>query len=195
MRAEPLKDGIGFVELTDLMGTDLTVVNSARVSFAKRSEELNERDKRLINRMMRLSHGSPFESVVFQFRVRAPLHVVHQWERHRMASYNEESGRWVEMRGDFFVPEGENSDIYKRAYDMAYASYRWLIDHGESKENARLVLPLALYKEFIWTVNARSLLNFIGLRTDPEAQARNTTLRGSNRGNADWRCAHSDRFF
>ena len=170
MRAEPLKDGIGFVELTDLMGTDLTVVNSARVSFAKRSEELNERDKRLINRMMQLSHGSPFESVVFQFRVRAPLHVVHQWERHRMASYNEESGRWVEMRGDFFVPEGENSDIYKRAYDMAYASYRWLIDHGESKENARLVLPLALYKEFIWTVNARSLLNFIGLRTDPEAQ-------------------------
>ena len=153
------------------MGTDLTVVNSARVSFAKRSEELNERDKRLINRMMRLSHGSPFESVVFQFRVRAPLHVVHQWERHRMASYNEESGRWVQMRGDFFVPDGPQAEIYKLHFDMCYATYLWLIDHGETKERARLVLPLALYKEFIWTVNARSLLNFIGLRTDPEAQA------------------------
>ena len=170
MRAEPLGDGIGFVELVDTMGTDLTVVNSARVSFAKRSESLTERDKRLINRMMRLSHGSPFESVVFQFRVRAPLHVVHQWERHRMASYNEESGRWVQMRGDFFTPDSAYAEIYEQAYDMADASYRWLLDHGESKEHARLVLPLALYKEFIWTVNARSLLNFIGLRTDPEAQ-------------------------
>ena len=55
-------------------------------------------------------------------------------------------------------------------FDTCYSTYLWLIDHGESKEKARLVLPLALYKEFIWTVNARSLLNFIGLRTDPEAQ-------------------------
>lgn len=170
MRAEPLGDGIGFIELVDTMGTDLTVVNSARVSFAKRSEELNERDKRLINRMMRLSHGSPFESVVFQFRIRAPLHVVHQWERHRISSFSEESARWVQMRPDFFTPDSDNAEIYEQAYDMADASYRWLLDHGESKENARLVLPLSLYKEFLWTVNARSLLNFIGLRTDPEAQ-------------------------
>ena len=179
MRAEPLGDGIGFVELTDLMGTDLTVVNSARVSFAKRSESLNERDKRLINRMMRLSHGSPFESVVFQFRVRAPLHVVHQWERHRISSFSEESARWVQMRGDFFVPDSPQAAIYELHFDMCYATYLWLIDHGESKENARLVLPLSLYKEFLWTVNARSLLNFIGLRTDPEAQREIQTLRGS----------------
>ena len=136
MRAEPLKDGIGFIELTDLMGTDLTVVNSARVSFAKRSEELNERDKRLINRMMRLSHGSPFESVVFQFRVRAPLHVVHQWERHRISSFNEESGRWVQMRGDFFVPDSPHAKIYTAALQHVLCNLFGLIAHGESKEKA-----------------------------------------------------------
>lgn len=170
MRAEPLNDGIGFVELVDTMGTDLTVVNAARVSFAKRSEELSDRDRKLINRMMRLQHGSPFEHVVFQFRTRAPLHVVHQWERHRMSSYNEESGRWVQMRGDFFVPQTGREAVYKLHFDTCYSTYLWLIDRGESKENARLVLPISLYKEFIWTVNGRSLLNFIGLRTDPEAQ-------------------------
>ena len=74
------------------------------------------------------------------------------------------------MRPDFFTPDSDNAEIYEQAYDMADASYRWLLDHGESKENARLVLPLSLYKEFLWTVNARSLLNFIGLRTNPEAQ-------------------------
>lgn len=170
MTACPLKDGISFVELTDMMGNDLSVVNAARVSFAKKSTQLSERDKRLINRMMRLQHGSPFEAVVFQFRVRAPLHVVQQWERHRVASYNEESGRWVELRGDFFNPGGPQEDVYRLHFDMCYATYLWLMERGESKENARLVLPLSLYKEFIWTVNGRSLLNFIALRSDPEAQ-------------------------
>lgn len=170
MRAEPLGDGIGFVELTDTMGTDLTVVNAARVSYSKRSYELDDKDRRLIGRMMRLQHGSPFEHVVFQFRIRAPLHVVQQWERHRMGSYNEESGRWVELRNDFFVPGGPQEDVYRLHFDMCYATYQWLMDRGETKENARLVLPLALYKELIWTVNGRSLLNFIGLRGHSEAQ-------------------------
>lgn len=170
MTAYPLGDGIGCVELIDTMGTDLTVVNAARVSFANRSYELSPRDKKLINRMMRLRHGSPFEHVVFQFRIRAPLHVVHQWQRHRMGSYNEESGRWVELRDDFFVPDGPHAMTYSLHFTLCYETYRWLLDHGESKENARLVLPESLYKEFIWTVNGRSLLNFISLRSDPEAQ-------------------------
>jgi len=170
MRAEPLGDGIGFVELIDLMGTDLTVVNAARVSFSNRSEELTDRDKRLINRMMRLRHGSPFEHVVFQFRVRAPLHVVHQWERHRISSYNEESGRWSKMRGDFFIPDSKHAKVYELHFDLCYQTYLWLLDHGEPKEDARGVLPIFLYKEFIWTVNGRSPLNFFSLRSDPEAQ-------------------------
>jgi len=170
MYANPLGDEYSKIELTDMMGTDLSVVNAARVSFANRSEALSERDKHLINRMMRLHHGSPFEAVVFQFRVRAPLHVVHQWERHRIASYNEESGRWSLMRGDFFVPDSMHAEVYRLHFDLCYQTYLWLLDHGETKEDARLVLPLSLYKEFIWTVNGRALLNFISLRSDPEAQ-------------------------
>src|ERR1700749_908337 len=82
-------DDIGFVELLQSMGNDLTVANSARASYAKESRELNERDKRLIARMMREHHGSPFEHEYMTFRVKAPLFVVQQWERHRIASYSE----------------------------------------------------------------------------------------------------------
>jgi thymidylate synthase (FAD) len=120
---------------------------------------------------MRNEHGSPFEHVVFQFRVRAPLYVVQQWERHRIASYNEESGRYIELRTDFAVPLGaEHEEIYKQTYEMAAATYQWLLDHGETKERARAVLPLALYKEFYVTMNARALMNFIHLRNDAHAQ-------------------------
>lgn len=171
MSADPLGDGISSLELIDVMGTDLSVVNAARVSFANRSYELSKRDRKLINRMMRLRHGSPFEHVVFQFRVRAPLHVVHQWERHRVSSYNEESGRWSELRNDFFIPEEmTTSALLAEHCKRSYEFYEHALRMGDSKENARLFLPVNLYKEFIWTVNGRSVLNFISLRSDPEAQ-------------------------
>lgn len=166
----PLGDGIGCVELIGILGNDLTVVNAARVSFNKRSEELNDRDKRLIRRMMRLQHGSPFEHVVLQFRVKAPLHVVHQWERHRMASYNEESGRWSLLQPEFFTPDDDFAEENERHWDLCYALYRSQMDRGQPMEKARLVLPISLYKTFYFTCNVRSLLNFIGLRNHPEAQ-------------------------
>lgn len=170
LTANPLGDECSKIELIDMMGTDLTVVNAARVSYSKRSAEMGDREKRLIDRCMRLNHSSPFEHIIFQFRVRAPLHVVQQWERHRTMSYNEESGRWVELRGDFFVPESEHEWVYRAHFDLCYQTYKWLLDHGESKEDARLVLPLSLYKEFIVTVDGWNLLRFLRLRTDPEAQ-------------------------
>jgi thymidylate synthase (FAD) len=82
---DPLDDGISSLELIDQMGGDLSVVNAARVSYGKRSEVVTEKDQKLISYLMRNQHGTPFEHVTFQFRVRAPLFVVHQWERHRMA--------------------------------------------------------------------------------------------------------------
>lgn len=167
----PMGDDIGFVELIDHMGTDLTIVNAARVSYSKRSEVMDLKAIKLIDYLMRNEHGSPFEHVVFQFRVRAPLYVVQQWERHRIASYNEESGRYIELRTDFAIPLGaEHEAIYKDAYAVAAATYRWLLEHGETKERARAVLPLALYKEFYVTMNARALMNFLHLRNDPHAQ-------------------------
>jgi thymidylate synthase (FAD) len=171
IRAEPMGDGIGFIELIDHMGSDLTIVNAARVSYSKRSDVMDLKAMKLIDYLMRNEHGSPFEHVVFQFRVRAPLYVVQQWERHRIASYNEESGRYIELRMDFAIPLGsENENIYRQTYDLCSSTYRWLLDHGETKERARAVLPLALYKEFYVTMNARALMNFIHLRNDVHAQ-------------------------
>jgi thymidylate synthase (FAD) len=166
----PVKDGIGYVELLDHMGSDITIVNAARVSYAKESAELGGRDVKLLNFLMTGGHGSPFEHVVFRFRVKAPLFVVHQWERHRMASYNEESGRWIKMGPEFYIPQCDLSDTYEREAQHAYDTYLWLLDKGETKERARQVLPLSLYKTFWFTVNARSLLNFLALRNDDHAQ-------------------------
>jgi thymidylate synthase (FAD) len=167
----PMNDDLGFIELIAYMGNDLTIVNAARVSYSKRSNTMTGKDAKLIDYLMRNEHGSPFEHVVFQFRVRAPLWVIQQWERHRIASYNEESGRYVELRPDFAIPlNAEHETIYRDLYRVAYETYRWLLDHGETKERARVVLPLALYKEFYVTMNARALMNFIHLRNDPHAQ-------------------------
>jgi thymidylate synthase (FAD) len=171
MGAYPMNDDLGCIELIDYMGNDLTIVNAARVSYSKRSEVMDLKAMKLIDYLMRNEHGSPFEHVVFQFRVRAPLYVVQQWERHRIASYNEESGRYIELRTDFAVPLGaEHEAIYRQTYEMCTATYRWLLDHGETKERARAVLPLALYKEFYVTMNARATMNFLHLRNDEHAQ-------------------------
>ena len=133
-------DDIGFVELVNHMGDDLTPVNAARVSYAKESKEFTEKDAKLIRYLLRESHGSPFEHCVFQFRVKAPLFVVRQWERHRIASYNEQSGRYVEMEPEFYCPD----PVIKYVSKEAYRVYRELLaDH--KKEYARMVLPLNLY--------------------------------------------------
>jgi thymidylate synthase (FAD) len=177
IRAEPMGDGIGFIELIDFMGSDLTIVNAARVSYSKRSEVMDLKAMKLIDYLMRNEHGSPFEHVVFQFRVRAPLYVVQQWERHRIASYNEESGRYIELRGDFAVPLGamqfnpDDEEFYRDSYHRALFDYNELLRRGHAKEDARAVLPLGLYKEFYVTMNARALMNFLHLRNDAHAQA------------------------
>lgn len=173
MTTDPLGDGISSLELLDKMGNDLTIVNAARVSYAKRSEILAVKDSKLIAYLLKNDHGSPFEHVVFQFRVRAPLVVVAQWERHRMASYNEESGRYIELRDDFYIPrDGEEqfNDVYETNRANAWGDYQELLSRGETKERARMVLGTNLYKEFWWTVNARSLMNFLRLRNDDHAQ-------------------------
>jgi thymidylate synthase (FAD) len=179
------------VELIDHMGSDLSIVNAARVSFHKRSDEVGERERGLIGFLMRNRHGTPFEMVQFQFRVRVPIGVAREWQRHRIGSFNEESTRYVEMRPDFYVPPPEavrvqvgkpgaytfepHEDpdgaciLMVDAYNAAYAAYETLLERGVAKELARNVLPLGLLTEFIWSVNLRSLLNFLSLRTAPNA--------------------------
>lgn len=167
---DPLQDDISSVELLDHMGGDLSVVNAARVSYSKESAEYVSKDAKLIRYLMRNNHGSPFEHTAFTFRVRAPLFVVQQWERHRIASYNEESGRYIQLEPQFYVRPGPNAARRELMFSTDYAFYMELLQSGETKEQARDVLPLALYKSFWFTVNARALMNFLSLRTDDHAQ-------------------------
>lgn len=190
----------GFVELVDFMGGDRRVVEAARVSFDKETLEMGDRETKLITYMMHHRHGSPFEHSYFTFHVKAPLFVVREWQRHRIGSFNEMSGRYVEFEPEFYLPQGEDilsapwripaqnnkqgsvqsnyPHYWQRDMEIAYRdgltyswnAYQYLLEKGVAKEMARMVLPLSLYTQFYWTVNARSLMNFLNLRTGDNAQ-------------------------
>jgi len=172
----------GFVELIDMMGNDLSAVRAARVSFDMGLKD-EERDKHLIEYLMKHGHETPFEHIVFTFHVKAPIFVARQWFRHRIASYNELSGRYSKLSYEFYIPSPERLNGYKTTIppeqvtekiseivDKAYRTYLELVESGVPREMARIVLPLNLYTRFFWTVNARSLMNFLNLRADSHAQ-------------------------
>jgi thymidylate synthase (FAD) len=184
----------GFVRLDGAMAGDLSVVNAARVSFARRTEEMEEADEGLIRFLMRERHGTPFEHNSFRFHVRAPLFVAREWFRHRVGSFNEFSMRYAKATDDFYVPAPEDvrSQVGKpgaysfeavdpelaaqtreelqTVYEAAYAAYTELVERGVARELARLVIPMGAYTEFYWTVNARALMNFVSLRAAETAQ-------------------------
>jgi thymidylate synthase (FAD) len=184
----------GFVRLDDAMASDLSVVNAARVSFARRKEEMDESDEGLVRFLMRDRHGTPFEHNAFRFHVRAPLFVAREWFRHRVGSFNEFSMRYARATDDFYVPEPEDvrSQVGKpgsysfeqvdpeladqtreelqAVYDAAYSAYERLVEAGVARELARCAIPMGAYTEFYWTVNARSLMNFVSLRAAETAQ-------------------------
>ena len=183
----------GFVRLDAAEATDLSVVNGARVSFLQMKEEMDEKDVGLIRYLMRNKHATPFEHNMFRFHVRCPITVAREWMRHRVSSFNEHSGRYSKLSDDFYLPEPEQvrsqvgkPGAYKfeplapevadktRAlmaehFEASWRLYEELLETGVAKEVARNVLPVAIYTEFYWTVNARSLMNFISLRNAPDA--------------------------
>lgn len=180
----------GFVKLVDFLGGDSRAVDSARVSFGSVSKG-ETADRKLIEYLLEHGHLSPFEHSVFQFHVKCPIFVARQWMRHRIASYNEISARYTEVHDEFYYPEAFRAQdrsnrqgslesaaldqekmraIYDRAVKASYAAYKELLDAGAAREMARMVLPVAQYTQFYWSVNARSLLNFISLRADAHAQ-------------------------
>lgn len=182
----------GFVKLVDWVGTEVDIVNAARVSFHKEVSELEEADEGLLRFLLKNRHGTPFEQG-FQsiWHIRLPIFVMREWVRHRIGhSINEESGRYVELRPDFYVPdcirqqtgkpggytfeplEREKAHaqfIFSEANESAYAKYVELIDRGVAREQARIVLPTSIYTEMRWTANARSLMHFLGLRNSQDA--------------------------
>src|SRR3989440_5184357 len=176
------------------MADDLSVVNGARVSFARRKDEMDASDEGLIRFLMRDRHGSPFEHNAFRFHVRCPIFVAREWFRHRIGSFNEFSMRYAKATEDFYVPEPEDvrtqvgkpgaytfepveaelaertRDELREVYEHAFATYERLVEAGVARELARSALPVGAYTEFYWTVNARSLMNFVSLRAAEAAQ-------------------------
>jgi thymidylate synthase (FAD) len=184
----------GFVRLDEAMADDLSVVNGARVSFARHKAEMDDSDAGLIRFLMRERHGTPFEHNAFRFHIRAPIFVAREWFRHRVGSFNEFSMRYAKATDDFYVPEPEDvrtqvgkpgaysfepvsDDVAEstreelmQVYETAFATYERLVELGVARELARAVLPVGAYTEFYWTVNARALMNFLSLRNSENAQ-------------------------
>jgi thymidylate synthase (FAD) len=188
------------VELVRSSASDSDVLFAARVSTqgektleAAQDENLDtSRSAGLINYLMRDRHGSPFEHNSMTFYVQAPIFVFREFMRHRIASYNEESGRYRELNPVFYIPAPERNLIQvgkPGAYDFvagtpqqttlvqeearrvstdAFDSYQRMLEAGIAREVARIVLPLNIYSSMYVTMNARSLMNFLSLRTKRE---------------------------
>ncbi|MBI4370357.1 MAG: FAD-dependent thymidylate synthase [Elusimicrobia bacterium] len=181
----------GFVRLVEFMGGDRGIVQAARVSYGQGLKG-DEKDRKLVGYLIQHGHLSPLEHAVFKFHVKTPIFVMRQWIRHRMASYNEWSLRYSETPDEFYAPQAfRKQDIknkqgslnasneinqqeliaqYEKTIEQAYKTYKDLMAAGVAREMARMVLPTALYTQFYWTVNARSLMNFLVLRAEEHAQ-------------------------
>ena len=192
----------GFVKLVDCMPRyipescrdlmcDHAIVQAARVSF-NQGIKTPEKDKSLIDFLIKHKHTSPFEMVKFKFHIKCPIFVQRQWIRHRTANVNEISGRYSVMKGEFYCPrtiydqgklnkqmsgnEIKDEHIkYKFEEYMTnsykqYGLYRDLIKAGVSREIARIGLPQNMYTEFYWCIDLHNLLNFIRLRSAENAQ-------------------------
>jgi thymidylate synthase (FAD) len=190
------------VELVRSNATDQDVLFAARVSTqgeqtleAAMNEQDAETDKRsrgLINYLMRDRHGSPFEHNSMTFYVQAPIFVFREFMRHRIASYNEESGRYKQLSPVFYIPGPDRNLVQvgktghyeflpgtpeqialveqesRKASTEAYAAYLRMLEAGVAREVARIVLPLNIYSSMYVTMNARALMNFLSLRTQRE---------------------------
>lgn len=185
----------GSVRLIDKMGSDLSIVRSARVSYDSdwRTGTDKGSDERLINYLIRNGHTSPFEHVVFSFDVKAPIFVLRQWMRHRTWSYNEVSARYTELPEEFYVPKIEqittqskdnkqmrtkeiNNKAKKIKDDIlfgcgiAFNTYKSLLEDECPRELARMVLPVNTYSHMFATVNLHNLFHFLKLRLHEHAQ-------------------------
>ncbi len=184
----------GFVRLVDVMGSDDSIVQAARVSYGKGTKKRHE-DKGLIRYLMRHQHTSPFEMVEFKFHVKLPIFIARQWIRHRTANVNEYSGRYSVMEDQFYLPDPDDiryqSQTNRQARDeeavpvevqrefiealnqiaeRSYEDYKRFIDAGVAREVARINLPLALYTQWYWKIDLHNLLHFLRLRLDVRAQ-------------------------
>lgn len=182
-------DNIGCVDLVEFMGSDLKVVNSARVSYGKHKNSLDYNDIKLIRYLMKNKHTSVFEHNLVTFRFKVPLFVRSQHHRHRVWKFNEISRRYSGDNLEFYLPsmwrtqaagnkqcsdqEFENKEFDQNLIDhcnMCLKLYYNLIDNNVSREMARMVLPQNLYTEYYGTIDLHNALHFLNLRLHPHAQ-------------------------
>lgn len=178
------------VQLYNYFGSDEGICQAARVSTLGADSIESEESFGLINFLMKNRHGSPFEHAGMTFRINAPIFVWREFMRHRIGfSYNEQSGRYMELSPVFYIPspqrniiqtgkpgayhfESGTADQYRLviasltdSYEQAWASYKDQLDAGIAKEVARMCLPVSIYSAAYVTCNPRSLMNFLSLRT------------------------------
>ena len=163
----------GYVRLVEYMGGDQSVIRNARRCWRSEDKSSEKSDKNLIRHLIDKEHKTPFEAMVFTFDIKCPIFVARQWMRHRIGSFNEESLRYCVAERDYFIPHGLNQQqlaFWKMYNDEQFDRYN-LLTQTMPKEQARSILPLGTYTKFYWTVNGRSLMNFLKLRLDKGAQA------------------------
>ena len=172
----------GFVAVEDYFGSDLTVVNAARVSYADRITDIGGKDVRFIHDLAKNRHFSTFRHCGITFRIKAPLMVARQWWRYSVSSahreeqfgWNEVSRRYTDGDYEFYYPENLD-DIQKEDLEKAYShGLRWynrLRGSGLKPEVARLALPAyGIYTEWLWTTSLQGLTHFLKERLDGGAQ-------------------------
>lgn len=191
---EFMSDGIGFVELLEKFGDDLTVVNAARVSFQKESHSLTQGDKKLISYLAKHNHITPFFHPQARFRIKMPIFVARQWFKHTVGfARNEVSRRYVDFVPQCWVPKpeeirerdqnkkqgskntpvSESDDAHAIMDNHCKASidaYETLLKKGVAPEIARTLLPQSMYTEFFETASLSAYARLCRLRLDPSAQ-------------------------
>ena len=220
----PLQDNIGLVQLVGRSDDPtLSVVNAARVSYNNEKEKPDERDAKLVNFLWTHDHTSPFRHAFYTLKIKAPLFVMRQWWKHQIGcrwtgfvlpdgtdvnidvvaiqadidngcSWNEVSGRYVQLEEEFYIPtefrgnaaHGNKQQSYELDWDEeehdlmhdefvdvcadAYIRYRDMLDRGVAREQARMLLPQNIYTSTVWTCSVQSLLHFLNLRLKSDAQ-------------------------
>jgi len=183
----------GFFEVKEVMGSDVEIAESARMSYGRGTKKVNN-DAGLINYLVRNHHTSPLEMGEIRFHMRLPIFVMRQLVRHRTANLNEYSGRYSEMVRLFYVPEIEKimyqglinkqmsgeplpvedaleaRKLIERSSNDSFDHYEELLRRDVSRETARIVLPLNTYTECVWKMDISNLIKFLYLRDDDHAQ-------------------------
>lgn len=157
----------GYVWLENWFGREDTIIKIAR--HCTQSSGTEESDNKLLKHLIKNQHSSVFEHVVFRFKVKCPIFVARQWMRHRIGSYTELSRRHYKGEADVYIPNTEGV-INKMIHDSVQHYYD-MIQIGYKSEIARMMLPVSTYTVFYWTVNLRSILNFLQQRLDKHAQS------------------------